>query len=534
MKGTTMKRLLLLFIAASGNASYCVTRDCVAIDPVTLTPKVVQRTTRQIMQGTPAEGAPTIRARGHVPQEIPGTPTIVDHFIVADYQETGQYGPSGESSVGSTQVLVASKGRIRSFNKNGSIDNVLNLAHDSFFSPISRGGFTADPNVIFHPQLKRWIIFGGAFLQSSLVLAISDSDPITPDTVWSFIIIDAVSNKGFTESSFFDYSTLGADEQAIYCAANILDFNDPDFFISAAAYAIPFDSITCTDATVFAWRSLRDLGPEMLSPFTFQPALNFDGNPDTAFFPSIDFGDALEGFSSRFLMQTVTFNGGTPTLSDPIEIPVLPYALPISVPALGTPATHEISPVASFRLAPVHIRDNSLWLVCNIGVNNQGMSEAPVAPPPEGTITRDAARFAQIDITKLGTPETAVVSEGTLFQATPTNELGARSFLTPAIMSNEQGDVIIGATTTAADERLNAAVAQLINNNTDVGAPVLYTESVSNYNATEDWEFNPFARWGDHTRVSPDPSDPTLFWTAQQWCSDENTWGLEVAKVSVD
>jgi hypothetical protein len=171
--------------------------------------------------------------------------------------------------------------------------------------------------------------------------------------------------------------------------------------------------------------------------------------------------------------------------------------------------------------------------VNNIAVDNTGESIPPALPPSDGGLmTRDAARFTQIDITQLDTdPEVAVLTQGTLFQATETNDVGARSFLTPSIMSNAQGDVLIAATTTAADERLNAAVAQLIENNSAVGEPVLYTNSVSDYNATEDWEFNPLARWGDHTRVSPDPADPAAFWTVQQWCSDTNTWGLEVGRV---
>ncbi len=511
-----------------------------AIDPIVQMVRPVRRTSRQIMQGArPLRLMPDLHKDSGI--YVPGIPLIEKHFTVMDYQESGQYGPSGESSVGSKQVLVASKGRIRSFRKDGTIDNVLNLTHDSFFSPISLGGFTADPNVIFHPQWKQWIIFGGAFLESSLVLAISDSDPITPKTVWTFIKVDATSNQGFSnegfgEANFFDYATLGADERAIYCAANILDFNDPNFFISAAAYVIPKSSLSCdTDAPIFSWRSLRDLGPNELSPFTFQPALNFDEMPTTGYFVSNELADANVGFSSQFLVNTVTFDAqNVPTLSEPIQVTVLPYAVPFTVNALGTPVSHHISPVASFRLAPTHIRDNTLWLVCNIGVNNEGVSQLPVAVPPAGTITRDAARFTQVDVAKISSdPANSVISEGTLFQATETNELGERSFLTPAIMSNVTGDVLIGATTCGANERLNAAVAQLVANNTAVGIPVLYTESDSDYFATEDWEFNPFARWGDHTRVSPDPSNPKLFWTAQQWCSEKNTWALEVAKVSV-
>lgn len=492
--------------------------------PVTLTTKPVRRTTAQIMQGQVPEpllssGAPAVGT---------GSPVVVKHFTVADYQETGQYGPSAESSVGSEQLLVASKGRVRSFSKNGVIDNVLNLTFDSFYSPISRGGFTADPNVLFHPLWKRWIIFGNAFLYSSLVLAISDSDPITPATVWSFYIVDQISHPGFSPTAFFDYTTLGADAQAVYCAANLIDEGT---FVSSAAYAIPLSSLeNSTEALVYAWRNL-DSAQQPLRPFTFQPALNFDQEPKAGYFPSIDWNDALTNGASRVLVNLVTFTDSVPTLSDPIAVPVLPFVQPLTVNALGTPPSHPISPVVGFRLSPSHVRNNRLWLIYNISVDNNGVSNLPACPPPQGTLTRDAARFTQIDVTKLSTPSLAVVTQGTLFARTPSNVLGARSFLTPSIMSNANGAVLIGATTCGEQERLNAAVAQLVNNNTEVGTPVLYTESTSDYNATEDWEFNPYARWGDHTRVSPDPEDPRAFWTSQQWCSQENTWALEAAQV---
>ena len=168
-----------------------------------------------------------------------GTPSVGRHFTVANYQETGEYGPSAESSAGSLQILVASKGRVRSFLYDGRIDNVLNLSHDSFFSAITLGGFTADPNVIFNPLWKQWIVFANAFLESILVLAVSDGDPITSSTVWSFYPVDTASNPAFgSPSTYFDYTTLGADAQHIYCAVNVLDFNNPASF-SAAAYVIP-------------------------------------------------------------------------------------------------------------------------------------------------------------------------------------------------------------------------------------------------------------------------------------------------------
>ncbi len=505
--------------------------------PLVLTTTPVFRTTAQIMQGqVPAP------VKGQTPQAsgpaTPGTPLVVNHFTVADYQETGQYGPSAESSVGSTQLLVASKGRIRSFLKNGTLDNVLNLAHDSFFSPITLGGFTADPNVIFHPQWKQWIIFANA--QSSLVLAVSDGDPITPNTVWSFYVVDSITApctdptkaECFTATSSFDYTTLGADVQAVYCAANIIDTATAEGFVSAAAYVLPRSSLmNGVSAKVFAFRNLTTVD-DPIRPFTFQPALNFDAAPTAGIFPSIDFV-TLNAFnaSSLILVSVVTFTNGIPTsLSDPISVPVDTFAQPISVSVLGTPDSHMVAPVAGCRLAPSHIRNNRLWLVANTGVNNNGVSpESNCSPIDTTKVNRDAAQFTQIDVSRPTNP--VLVSQGTLFQQTASNNLGERSFLTPSIMSNANGNVIIGATTCGASERLNAAVAQLIEDNTAVGTPILYTSSTSDYDAGQDWEFVPLARWGDHTRISPDPENPALFWTSQQWCSQENTWALEAAQV---
>lgn len=512
------KRFSLLIIFAAGCLS---TYSIQSIAPVTYFSTPVRRTTAQIMQGEFAAQL-TPAAPGMPSQGMTGVPSIIRHFNVADYQETGQYGPSAESSAGSTQILVASKGVVRSLLKDGRIDNVLNLSHDSFFSPISLGGFTADPNVIFNPITKQWILFANAFLTSSVVLAISDGDPITSSTLWSFYVVDAASNSAFVSpSTFFDYTTLGTDAQHVYCAVNVLDFNDVNSF-SSAAYVIPLSSLNSNlPATIYAFRNLKNLGSKQLTPFTLQPALNFDASPDAGYFPSISYADALAGSSSTFLLQKVTFDAQqVPTLSDPVQIPVLNYVLPIVVSALGTPDTHLISPVASFRLCPAHIRNNQLWLLNNIGVDNAGISTM------QQNVTRDAARFTQI-----GLPQMTVTSQGTLFQATSTNDLGERSFLTPSIMSNANGKVIIGATTCAANERLNAAVAQLTNNNTSVGPVVVYTASTSDYDATEDWEFLPFARWGDHTRISPDPTNPAAFWSGQQWCSAQNTWALDVANI---
>ena len=93
------------------------------------------------------------------------------------------------------------------------------------------------------------------------------------------------------------------------------------------------------------------MGPKQLTPYTFQPALNFDPPPaPVGYFPSISYADALAGSSSTFLLQKVTYDAqGVPALSNPIQIPVENYVEPEAVGALGTPDSHIILPAASFR-----------------------------------------------------------------------------------------------------------------------------------------------------------------------------------------
>ena len=186
--------------------------------------------------------------------------TILQTFEASDYQENGQYGPSGDGSVGSTQFILGCKGRIRSFNKaTGQIDNVLNMAYDRFFSSITNGAFCADPNIVFDQINRRWFLFCNASkiaADQSIVLAMSDNgngtgDPVTPQTVWKFFVVDNGANSGFdTSLPSFDYTNLGVDQFRVYCASDILDIGNP-FYSSSAAYVITTSSTQLVEILKF-------------------------------------------------------------------------------------------------------------------------------------------------------------------------------------------------------------------------------------------------------------------------------------------
>lgn len=492
------------------------------IIPVTLTaPAPITMTTAQIMGVSPTVMPCALAPEPINPNELKAT--IVKHFTICDYHETGQYGPSADAGVGSTQVTLGSKGRVRTVCKStGIIDNVLNVSHDRFFSCVSLGGFTADPNIIFDPFSKRWLLFcDGAF--PFLLLAVSgnstgNGDPITLDTVWNFYIIDSTLNSGFdAKAPSFDYTTMGLDQHALYLAANVYDETNPDY-VSSAEYVMPKDSLFTSQPTVFAFRNLVNQATAV-GPYTPQGALNFDPNPTQGFFLSQNLLEINENNGRTLIVHTVSFEpSGIPFIAAQ-SITVLPFVSPLFVSALGTP---EPLFDPGVRLCPAHIRNDTLRVVHEIGVDNKGEST------PQITVTRNGARFYAIDVTTGRSPH--VINQGTLFQASAANDVNQRCFITPSIMTNVLGDVLISATTCGKEERLNTSIT-FVNGNTPE-TPIVYTDSTSDYFATEDWEFVPHSRWGDHTRISLDPADELTFWPAGLWCGAKNTWTTQIAQVT--
>ena len=492
--------------------------------PVVVTsPAPIKMTTAQIMGFTPATAAcvPTLP---HISSFKAGGSPVNKQFTISDYRETGQYGPSADAGVGSTQVMLGSKGRVRTMCKaTGLIDNILNVSHDRFFSCVSLGGFTADPNIIFDPHSQRWFLFcDGGF--PFLLLAMSgdetgNGDPITLATTWNFFIIDSTTpNPGFDAAiPYFDYTTLGLDKNALYCACNVYDESNP-YYESSAEYVVIKSSLIAGQPQIFAFRNLINQTTSV-GPFTPQGALNFDTNPTNTngYFISQNLYDVENNSLTTLILDTVTFNtSGVPSITEQ-AIQVTPYVGPLFAPALGTPKPLFDPGV---RLCPAHIRNGLLRVVNEIGVDNTGTST------PSAVVTRNGARFYEIDITQ---PTPVVRNQGTLFQASAANDVNQRCFITPSIMSNASGQIIISATTCGAQERLNTSITYVVNSTP--GQPTLYTSSTSNYFATEDWEFSPNSRWGDHTRISLDPVDQQTFWAAGLWCNATNSWATQIGQV---
>jgi hypothetical protein len=40
-------------------------------------------------------------------------------------------------------------------------------------------------------------------------------------------------------------------------------------------------------------------------------------------------------------------------------------------------------------------------------------------------------------------------------------------------------------------------------------------------------------RWGDYSSITADPTNPNVFWTAQEYASGRNTWATQITELVV-
>jgi hypothetical protein len=515
---------------------------------VTRTVKPIRRTTAELMQNAP-HSIPKIRIGQTPPCPLPGCMSPITTFNTANYGETGQYGPSADGAVGTTQFFLASKGDARTIDKVTLLpDGVLNLSHDRFFSSISNGGFTADPNILFDAPTQRWFLACDG--NTNLLLAYSDGlseGAITSSTVWTFLVVDTVFDPGFEFAgdplllpAFFDYATLGVDNFSVLVAADVLNPN-PVYF-SSAAYLIDKTTLDNTAVTITSFLNLVDQ-TDFSGPISLQGAQNFDTNIQSSMFIGINALDFLQGFSlntqtgkGQVLISTVNYTNQTPTSFTTQSVPVNPFIEGIPSPALGTPATHMVDGVTTLRPSASHIRYQTLYSCTYIGVDNMGTSTEGLT-----VVTRNGIRFWSF-ITEFPNQPPGVM-EGTIFTSSLTNDFDQIHFLTPSIMTNCPNgcptstdmlpQVLIGSTTCGTNAFLNATINQVTFTGPFtppiISDPCIFTSSKTRYYATEDWEFSfkgrNVARWGDHTRITPDPTDNLTFYTCCLFCEDTDKWG---------
>ena len=477
----------------------------------------------------PAAHAPEV-ASGMGPKLAQVSPS---NFLGAKTSDSGYKKPRTMGAIGPSQFVVAVNGRIRSFDRaTAAPDGILDVTTDIFFAsaltPV--GGAVAlnlgasEPRIRFDRGSQRWFVVMidlpcadancNSLKPNRVMIAVSDTAAIQSTTRWTFFWFTPAGGH------FYDYPTLGIDNNALYIGANVWDL----------AYTSPIN----TDAYVVQKSSLLGAGPMVVTAFQnlFVPGPCVNPGDDGPWTPQgVDNPNpATEGYfigvsgcvNGELVMRRVS-NPGTasPTISGNIAINVPHFEDVDWQPHLGNTRgpTGNLN-VIDTRLVSAQVRNGLLYAAHTIAVDSTG------AGVPVGPGSRNGIRWYQLN-NLAGTP--GVAQSGTVFDPAVSNP--QRWFSYPGIQVNGQGHMAIGFTTSGPAQRINAGfTGRLASDPPGQTDPVqVYTNTTAAYNLGQPSPNG--IPWGDVSFTSVDPNDDQTMWTIQEYAEATDSWGVRVARL---
>lgn len=508
--------------------------------------------------------APSSIGGGDAPQ------TIGANFTSATLNELvnlggGSVPPDTMGAVGPTQFVTNINTMITVYDKNGVSQNLTLFGNangvtlNTFFNSVRNGTGPFDTRVRFDKHTNRWILLAetrsATVTSNRLLLAVSDGPVWTTSTVFQFFFLDfALVQPTLARESdcFFDYPTLGIDEDALYVGANI--------FVSGALYpctqfasfgfagssafvirkadllnaATPADITTYNPGvgnTATAFRGLLNLTPpstgDLSGPYTPQGVDNFDTGTNEGYFIGVNIccNDIFE-----LVIRRVSNPGGVPTMSGNLDVALpVPYDYPLDMPHLGSTG-ERIDAINDGRLFAAHIRNGVLHTASSAAVLPTGLGTGGA-----GSVDLRTG-ISWVLINNLATTP-AVTQSGIVFDPTATAS-NPTYYAFPTIMSSGQGHMALGVSASSAATFAGAAtVGRLATDapGTMQGLPVVYQAGLAAYNLVASGR----NRWGDYSYTSLDPCDDMTMWTIQEYAHSPTltfsigtgSWGTRVAEL---
>jgi hypothetical protein len=456
--------------------------------------------------------SPEEQRYGALPPPTAGLPlTVGTSFLGVDSTESPYVPPDTGGAVGPTQILFHENGRLKVFDKAGTL-GALNADADVFFQSVRNNSPAVDPQTKYDRLSGRFIVTAiNETNPNRVLIAVSSSSTISGSGSFTFYQFtqDQVSPPGNT-GEFADYDKAGVDANALYVGANIFGGSG---YSGSNVYVVRKSSILSGGPIVAtAFRGIADssgVGP------TYPIGVDNDDPASTeGYVAGVD--GSMYG---RLAIRRISDPGGTPSISGNLFVTTPTTSFPISQPALGSSNPLDTIDYGILQYVQLH-KDRTtgvrtLWCAHNIEVDANGVGVAGGG--------RNGARWYQIG--SLSTTP-ALLQSGTLFDSSATNPKG---FIMPSCVMSGQGHVLLGATFAGNADRAGCAVASRLSSDPlgAISPPTLAVVATTSYNAQA---VSP-QRWGDMSKADVDPTDDQTMWAFVEYCSTTNEWGVRVIQL---
>ncbi|MBA3648888.1 MAG: T9SS type A sorting domain-containing protein [Chitinophagales bacterium] len=434
----------------------------------------------------------------------PGSFTIGTSFNAVNHSNISQgwIPPDPMMACGPTQLVVTVNGRIRVFDKAGTMQ--YDFDADVFFASVRGSSNAVDPRVRYDAIKGRWIISSITIASTNnrILIAVSSGSAITGTS--SFTLFQFAQNTVAPAGDaglFADYETLGVDANALYIGCNMFNSNE-----HSTVFVIKKNKLYKGVLKVFAFRNIGSASTGGI--YTPQGVSNDDPAATEGYFVGIDYNQ-----NGLLVAHRVIISGSTATLSPGMNLTVPSTAFPNDVPNKNGSSMDAID--ARLLLATIHKDVNtgasSLWCSHSILVNSSGVGI--------GSGNRDAVRWYQIGNL---TTSPVLLQSGTLFDAAAT---APKYYWMGTISMNNNGDAIISCSSSSSTTFEQGTVAAHFSSDGagSTSAPQFTTTATTGYSG---------GRWGDYSSSCIDPSDNTTFWCAHEYVNNGD-YSVRVVKVTV-
>ncbi|MGB8647832.1 MAG: hypothetical protein WCF84_21540 [Anaerolineae bacterium] len=437
-----------------------------------------------------------------------GTTYATDSFVIP---------PDTMGAVGPDQVLFVNNGRVKVFDKTGTVGG-LNVTSDVFFASVRTAG-TTDPHVRYDRLSQRWFInmIDDAANSNRVLIAVSSGPHISNSssfTLYGFQF-DTSGGGSADNGKFCDYPSLGVDASALYIGCNIFT-SSTGTFASTTGFVVRKSDLLSGTLTVTTFRLLADNSVGPGGVYSPQGVDNEDPNATEGYIIGPTFAT-----SGSLTLRRVSTPGGTPSISGNLNITGIATANPASQPAKSSSPDLD---TGDRRLYGASIHKNkisgasTLWTAETDRMN----STCTGVYGGSGQGNNGTLWYELNNLTT--TP--AVAQSGIVCDPANTNY----GFIYGSVAESGQGHMAIGAT--YASKNVYAGIAVVGRLRTDTAGSTqafsLPVAGVNSYTLTDGAGQN---RWGDFSQTVVDPNDDQTIWTFQEYASGINTWSVRAVQL---